>query len=180
MAGDVSANNSARWDGTSWQPLGTGMSSYVLSVTVYDGALIAGGGFTTAGGISATYIARWDGTSWQALGTGMGGMPLLNVYALTVYNAELIAGGDFTTAGGNVSAYWARWGCAAPAPCLGDTNCDGRVTFADIDPFVEALAGESAWTHAPCPWLNADCNADTHVTFADIDPFVARIGTTCP
>ena len=64
--------------------------------------------------------------------------------------------------------------------CAGDVNCDGRVTFADIDLFVAALAGESAWTHAPCPWLNADCNGDSHVTFADIDPFVARIGTTCP
>jgi hypothetical protein len=59
-------------------------------------------------------------------------------------------------------------------------NCDGRVTFADIDLFVAALSGESAWTHAPCPWLNADCNGDLNVTFADIDPFVAVIGTTCP
>ena len=66
--------------------------------------------------------------------------------------------------------------------CPGDMNCDGRVTFADIDPFVEALAGESAWNqhHPDCPWLNADCNGDGHVTFADIDPFVAVIGTTCP
>jgi len=62
----------------------------------------------------------------------------------------------------------------------GDTNCDGEVTFADIDGFVEALAGESAWTHWPCPWLNADCNGDGQVTFADIDAFVSLIGTTCP
>jgi hypothetical protein len=45
--------------------------------------------------------------------------------------------------------------------------------------FVAALSGESAWAHAPCPWLNADCNGDSEVTFADIDPFVALIGTTC-
>jgi hypothetical protein len=61
----------------------------------------------------------------------------------------------------------------------GDVNCDGQVTFADIDWFVEALAGESAWTHA-CRWSQADLNADGRVTFADIDPFVARIGTHCP
>jgi hypothetical protein len=69
-----------------------------------------------------------------------------------------------------------------PNPCLcaGDTDCDGRVTFADIDLFVAALSGESAWTHAPCPWLNADCNNSGTVTFADIDPFVATIGRTCP
>ena len=71
-------------------------------------------------------------------------------------------------------------GQLVPANCHGDMNCDGQVTFADIDLFVEALAGESAWTHTPCPWLNADCNNSGTVTFADIDPFVARIGTTCP
>ena len=72
--------------------------------------------------------------------------------------------------------------CLSPALCRGDVNCDGRVTFADIDPFVEALAGESAWNqhHPTCPWLNADCNGSGTVTFADIDPFVAVIGTTCP
>ncbi len=64
--------------------------------------------------------------------------------------------------------------------CPGDMNCDGAVTFADIDLFVQALSGESAWTHAPCPWLNGDCNGDHNVTFADIDPFVARIGSMCP
>ena len=61
-------------------------------------------------------------------------------------------------------------------------NCDGRVTFADIDLFVAALGGESAW-HRACPWADADCNytgsGTIVVNFADIDPFVARIGTTC-
>ncbi len=68
-----------------------------------------------------------------------------------------------------------------PATCQGDMNCDGSVTFADIDLFVQALAGESAWNQNQpgCPWLNADCNGDENVTFADIDPFVALIGTTC-
>ena len=60
-------------------------------------------------------------------------------------------------------------------------NCDGQITFADIDRFVEALAGESAWTHGQqCPWRNADCTGDGLVTFADIDAFVALVGTTCP
>jgi hypothetical protein len=56
-----------------------------------------------------------------------------------VVDGALIAECDFTTAGGNVSAYWARWGCAAPAPCSGDMNCDGHVTFTDIDPFVAVI-----------------------------------------
>ena len=73
-----------------------------------------------------------------------------------------------------------RTGNKCPASCRGDMNCDGTVTFADIDLFVAALAGEPAWTHWPCPWINGDCTADGNVTFADIDPFVARIGQPCP
>jgi hypothetical protein len=65
------------------------------------------------------------------------------------------------------------WGLTARRP--GDMNCDGVVTFADIDLFVEALAGESSWAHSPCPWLNADCNGDCAVNFADIDVFVALL-----
>ncbi len=79
-----------------------------------------------------------------------------------------------TTLAGPLDLVW------VPALAPGDLNCDGRVTFADIDLFVEALSGESAWTHWPCPWINGDCNGDGLVTFADIDPFVTRIGTTAP
>jgi len=72
------------------------------------------------------------------------------------------------------------WAVPPPAGCPGDMNCDDSITYADIDWFVEALAGESAWTHPECPWINADCSGDGQVTYADIDPFVSLIGTTCP
>lgn len=58
----------------------------------------------------------------------------------------------------------------------GDMNCDGAVTFADIDPFVAALSGPDAWPNPACPWVNGDCTGDANVTFGDIDPFVARLG----
>ena len=89
--------------------------------------------------------------------------------------ACVIAGGHYY--GDNTTC---RIGNKCPPSCNGDMNCNGRVTFADIDLFVAALSGESAWPHWPCPWLNADCNGDGIVTFADIDCFVGRIGTTCP
>ncbi len=76
------------------------------------------------------------------------------------------------------------WGLVpvAPAPCPGDVDCDGEVTFDDIDYFVEALGypGGAGWPYATCPWLSADTNGDQNVTFDDIDPFVALIGTSCP
>jgi hypothetical protein len=76
-----------------------------------------------------------------------------------------------------------------PASCPGDANCDGAVTFDDIDYFVAALGGEAAFisfhvgtTGNPptCSVDNADANADSVVNFDDIDPFVALIGTVCP
>ena len=96
-----------------------------------------------------------------------------------------VAGACTVTTEASCSGTWKGAGTTcAPNPCLcaGDMNCDGRVTFADIELFVQALMGESAWNqhHPGCPWLNADCNGDGNVTFADIDPFVARIGRTCP
>ena len=62
----------------------------------------------------------------------------------------------------------------------GDLNCDGEVTFFDIDPFVVALGGEAAYyaVYPDCIWSLADTDCDGDVDFFDIDPFVAKLG--CP
>lgn len=59
----------------------------------------------------------------------------------------------------------------------GDLNCDGRIDFDDINPFVLALGGEAAFAShwSDCHWLHADCNADGAVNFDDIDSFVALL-----
>ncbi len=66
-----------------------------------------------------------------------------------------------------------------PDECeTGDANCDGVVSFDDIDAFVLALSGATPYAlrHPDCNWLNADCNRDGQVNFNDIDAFVALIG----
>ena len=73
-----------------------GMNSDVVTLTIYNGDLVAGGAFTNAGGIDANHIARWDGITWQPFGSGINGV----VYSLTVYDGELIAGGAFKIANG--------------------------------------------------------------------------------
>lgn len=73
--------------------------------------------------------------------------------------------------------------CEAPPVCTGDTNCDGVVSFKDIDPFVARLGcpgSDPSGCNSGCSWQNADVNGDGSVTFKDIDPFVARLGATCP
>ena len=114
-AGGVAAKNVVAWDGTSWSPLGLGISmlgytGLVYALAIYDNQLIVGGWIDSAGGVAANNIAAWDGTSWSPLGSGIKGTP----YALTVYDSALIAGGTFTHAGGKVAAYLARWTKGAP------------------------------------------------------------------
>jgi hypothetical protein len=105
FAGGSSANYIARWDGSAWYPLGSGMNSSVSALAIFDGDLVAAGGFTTAGGNAANRIARWDGSQWHALGTGLNA----TVYAMQVFEDELFVGGSFTTAGGVAAKYIARW-----------------------------------------------------------------------
>jgi hypothetical protein len=58
--------------------------------------------------------------------------------------------------------------------CLGDLNCDGVVTPADISPFVMALTNPAGYMAAfpNCHIELADCNQDGLVTSADISAFV--------
>ncbi len=61
---------------------------------------------------------------------------------------------------------------------LGDMNCDGAVTFDDINPFVLALSDPAAYaaTYPNCNVLNGDCDSDGDVDFDDINCFVALFG----
>lgn len=113
-AGGVAARSIARWNGTTWFPLGTGLTNGDFSAvaSVYtlkmlpNGDLIAGGNFTTAGGSTANSIARWDGSAWSPLGDGVQG----EVYSLlSLPNGAVIAAGAFFAVGAiavnNVAAY---------------------------------------------------------------------------
>jgi hypothetical protein len=66
IAGGSSANKIAKWNGSSWSALGSGMNDFVSALTVFDDgigpALYAGGTFTTAGAVSANRIAKWNGS----------------------------------------------------------------------------------------------------------------------
>ena len=73
QCGRVAANCIAKWDGSAWSALGSGMNGYVSALAVSGTNLYAGGGFTTAGGVPANRIAKWDGSAWSALGSGMDG-----------------------------------------------------------------------------------------------------------
>lgn len=101
-------NGIAKWNGTGWLALGTGIvQQLVTSMEWYNGKLYSGGQFGTAGGSPASNIACWNGSTWSALGSGIASP--CNINSMTVYNNELYVGGWITTAGGLSMKNIARW-----------------------------------------------------------------------
>jgi hypothetical protein len=130
FAGATPAISVARFDGTSWNALGTGLEGTNLSnffhgvgdaLAFYGGDLVVGGNFSNAGGVGANNIARWNGSSWFPLGLGVGGGQI-EVKALAEYNGELYAAGSFTSADGNAVAHIARWNGTSWSGVGGGTN----------------------------------------------------------
>ena len=95
----------------------------------------------------------------------------LHTKAIQSLTFELASGSDSL----RTTGVFALSGASIVRP--GDLNCDGVVDFHDINPFVLALTGQTAYETAfpDCRWLNADCNNDGVVNFADINPFVALL-----
>jgi len=97
-AGGVdNANYIARWNGKTWQSLGTGTNYSVLSIEINSGKLYAGGAFTSAGGIeTADRIAVWNNGAWQPLEIDLPGSN--NIHSILVASDDsLYIGGAFST-----------------------------------------------------------------------------------
>lgn len=93
--------NIAKWNGSAWEPLGSGISGSIYAMTVYNDKVIVGGDFDTAGGVFRKYIACWDSTGWSSFSAEMPNP----VYALTVFGGDLYAG---TANNGILQCFW-KW-----------------------------------------------------------------------
>jgi len=105
----------ARWDGTAWSALGTGMTrqgGMVYAPAVFalaqtsTGDIVAAGQWTHAGGVPATHIARWDGDEWLPMASGF------NAYVTALVSlpgGDVVAGGEFTLSGATGLTRIARW-----------------------------------------------------------------------
>jgi hypothetical protein len=136
VAGELSTRSIARWNGTAWSRLGSGVDGLVSAIA-FDkaGNLYAGGIFETAGGVKATNIAKWNGSVWSALGSGIDG----SVHALAVDNqGNLYAGGSFTSAGGVKATNIARWNGNSWSAL--DSGVNGPTVGEYLAPTVAALA----------------------------------------
>lgn len=191
LAGGVTVNRVAKWNGTEWSalsgPSGTGVNSRVheLHGVVNDtgAALYAGGLFTAAGGMDAFRIARWDGVAWSTLDGPSGTGTNLTVRAIMGYEdgsdggPVVYVGGSFVTAGGITVNRIAKWHCAAPdEPCPGDTNGDGVVDFSDLSAVLAAYGwcvGDDLYNP------DADLDGSGCVDFTDLSILLVAYGEPC-
>ena len=104
-AGGAPANRVAKWNGTTWSALGTGLDDNVDALAVSGTDLYVAGRFSRAGGVPANNVAKWTGTTWSALGTGLDGA----ASALAVSGTDVYVGGGFITAGGVPANNVAKW-----------------------------------------------------------------------
>jgi len=164
-AGGVSANRIAKWDGTSWSALGTGMNGNVEAIAISGTDIYAGGGFRTAGGVSADRIAKWNGTSWSALGTGMNS----NVEAIAVSGADVYAGGYFTTAGCHASGFFGHYNASniSLTPTASPSNT--ATATASFTPTPTNTASETA-TNTPTALPTSCWGEQEQLTASDAVP----------
>ncbi len=105
--GGVAANRIAKWNGSTWSALGTGLNGICYKILpAPDGGIYVCGDFTTAGGSSRNYIAHYDGSTWNALGSGMNASTR---DLATNSDNVLYAVGQFTSAGGVSVGRVAQW-----------------------------------------------------------------------
>ena len=114
-AGGQPASRIARWNGSQWSSLGSGLDGAGRALfSINDGsgpALYVGGDFTTAGGLAASRIARWRNGVWSAIGDGLND----TVYSIFAYNlglgTQVVAGGAFGDSNdpANVPTTLAAW-----------------------------------------------------------------------
>ncbi|MDX2199122.1 MAG: hypothetical protein SF069_09145 [Phycisphaerae bacterium] len=184
-AGDVAAQNLARWDGLTWRPLGSGtvgsvnalLVTNVIGANPLGPALLVGGSLTNAGGLSASGLAIYRPGALE-----LAAEPLDRA-ACDFSAAEFgvaIEGGS-----GDVSYRWRRDG----QPLSDDGRISGAASATlRIDPTIEEDSGHyDCVVEDACATITtaaatlsieitlADMNCDCFVNVGDIGAFVVAL-----
>ncbi len=162
-AGDVAtADNIAKWNGTSWSGLGSNGSGDgaiqgpVDAIAVSGSDVYVGGTFTDAAGIAnADSIAKFDGTTWSELPETDGG-PAMDpgsiVSAIAISGANVYIAGLFQNAGGEFYGdNLARWDGSAWYP----VGCNCALFQGALGAHVWALAVSGSDLYAGGDFANA-------------------------
>jgi hypothetical protein len=184
QAGSVGAWNVAAWNGTTWRNLAQGLSGSedsVKALTVFDGALVAGGFFETNNmGSVRAHVARWTGSAWDAIGAGLD----RPVNRLTVHEGQLVAGGlsrDFPGTFRGVAAWdgatWANVGGGTDSDVRAVASFGGDLLVGGVFTAIgnRASAHLGRWGER----LAGDLDIDGDVDLYDLARMLSAFGT-CP
>jgi hypothetical protein len=108
-SGSTPVHSIARWDGSSWQPVGGQPDESILSVRGYADGLYATGNFTHIDTLEALGLARWDGTTWHsvyAMPDLNPNYPISQVFDMAWYDDMLYVAGHFIGPYGDRISRW--------------------------------------------------------------------------
>ena len=148
-AGGVTASRIAKWNGTSWSALGSGVNNSVRNLEAQGTDLIVVGSFTNAGGVTgANRIARWNGSAWSIIGsTGANN----TVDGLLVDGANIYVAGDFSSIGGASATRAAKWdGTSWSALGSGLSNTGTTIAKLGSDIYFGGLFTTAGGVASPC------------------------------
>ena len=163
-SGAAATSHIARWNGTSWQPMSTGMNATVFglksyAVNISTSGLVAVGDFTTASGAGANHVAYWSqnnvsstGGPWVPLGSGVNG----SAYAVERFGGRVYIGGAFSASGATPVNNIAVWNGSSWV-AVGLTPGGG------LNGAVYALHADGAYLYAAGQFTLADGIAATNL-----------------
>lgn len=171
----------ARWDGSAWNALSTGIGSGDVTSLVFDalGNLYIGGTFTNHIDANGDGITKWSGVAFSSLGTGVNS----DVNSLAIdMSGNLYAAGAFTLAGGVAgTSRIAKWNGTAWVPL--STGVDGTVrsVIVGLDGSIYiggsfsnagsvSCRGIARWNGVKWSALGSGLNAGAIIYAMDVDP----------
>src|SRR5262249_4951372 len=130
----------AKWDGSTWQALGSGNTVYVDALASFDDgggpALWMGGSVFPAGGAPISGVAKWQSGSWLDGGGADGSVQAFGAFDDGA-GPSLYLGGSFLSVAGVQAGYICRrrndqtWSALGPQSLGADASIAAELVFDD-------------------------------------------------
>ena len=158
---NVGVNRIAKWNGTSWSALGSGVNDFVFGMASNADGLYVAGLFSEVcgnstcnnGNLKVNRIAKWNGASWSPVAYGVSSQ----VAALVTRAGDVYAAGNFKSVCGNEACdngnsavnRVAKYNPQVPNPC------DAKPAKPKLK--KPANGATLAATHANLKWKDVSC-----------------------
>lgn len=104
--GGITASGIAKWNGTTWSALGSGISGEFRSLAWYNGELYAAGYYSIPGN-TGNGIIKWNGSTWSTFGQPFSSSDFIST--MYVNGNDLYVAGRFSSIDGVTVNNIAKW-----------------------------------------------------------------------